>query len=194
MPNKYVFPGGRVSLADSRITPHTDLLDKTERQLRYKSNRKNVRSLALAAVRETFEETGLLLGTRSRPLSGPTTSSKSPEWRPFFEAGVFPKLDALDLLARAITPTYRPKRFDARFFIADASLIQNDLNDTSKASGELINLKWVTLEEALGLELPNVTQAVLHIIRNRLVDGVIEPPTFFRTVNNKHMSESIDID
>ncbi len=194
MPNKYVFPGGRVSTADTQIVPHSELRDHVSRQLRFKSRRKNVSALALAAIRETFEETGLLVGHRGKPHPGATTVSTSREWCDILQAGVWPALDKLEFIARAITPPYRPKRFDARFFVASSDLIQSDFDDTTKASGELINLEWVTLERALSLELPNITHAVLGLIRERYEQQTVRPPLFFRTLNGKSISETIDID
>ncbi len=71
------------------------------------------RGLALAAVRETFEETGILIGER-----GAAPRTRSPAWMKFFAHGIAPRLDTLTFIARAITPPNRTRRFDARFFMA----------------------------------------------------------------------------
>ena len=89
-------------------------------------------------------------------------------WRAFVEAGVFPELDMLQFVARAITPPDRSRRFDTRFFITDAETIQGDLHDTSDASGELLELHWVALEDAQRLDLPNITRMVLGELEQRL--------------------------
>ena len=77
-------------------------------------------ALALAAIRETFEETGLAIGVGGH---GAPESPPAGAWTRFAATGVTPALDAIDFLARAITPPGRPRRFDARFLIADARFI-----------------------------------------------------------------------
>src|SRR5258708_14637563 len=68
MPGKYVFPGGRVELVDRRMHAATPLDTRVEarlmKEMRYPSPEK-ARGYPLAAIREVFEETGLVLGTRS---------------------------------------------------------------------------------------------------------------------------------
>ena len=72
MPNKFVFPGGRVDPADSRIVPIVDLRAAVARRLmarmRGTPTERRARALAMAAIRETFEETGLVIG---RPVAAP---------------------------------------------------------------------------------------------------------------------------
>jgi 8-oxo-dGTP pyrophosphatase MutT (NUDIX family) len=167
MPNKFVFPGGRVDPADSRVRPAEDLRSDVARlllaRMRGTPSANRARALAMAAIRETFEETGLAVG---RP-SGTRLRSKHPDWQSYFASGVCPALGALDFIARAITPPYRTRRFDTRFFIADAEHIQGDpLNTTG--SGELQGLHWITIADAQGLDLPNITRAVLGEIDERL--------------------------
>jgi 8-oxo-dGTP pyrophosphatase MutT (NUDIX family) len=69
MPNKYVFPGGRLDAADSRVKPARDLhpatLAKLMARMRGKPSASRARGLAHAAVRETWEETGLLFGKKA---------------------------------------------------------------------------------------------------------------------------------
>lgn len=70
------------------------------------------RALALAAIRETFEEAGLLVGRRVAFV--PRTRARG--WAAFLAHGVVPALDALEYVARVITPPGNPRRFDTRFF------------------------------------------------------------------------------
>lgn len=169
MPNKYVFPGGRVDLADSRIRPARDLAPQVRNQLmdrmRGRPSEARARAFALACVRETFEETGLVVG---RPCEGPRPRSKHKDWDAYFREGAVPDLGSFGMVARAITPPYRTRRFDTRFFIADAEHILSDLHDTGRASGELLDLHWLTIAEARDLELPNITRAVLDEVETRL--------------------------
>ncbi|TNE56907.1 MAG: NUDIX hydrolase [Alphaproteobacteria bacterium] len=183
MPNKFVFPGGRVDPGDSRITPHRDLHPDVLARLSEGCTPSKARALALAAIRETFEEAGLLIGQKS---DDPITT-RSAHWRPFMEHGVRPALDNLHFIARAITPPYRSRRFDARFFMTSSDAIQGDLHDTTKASGELLELHWFTLPEAMELELPNITRMVLGEVERRLATPVThrEPGPFVRFRHGK---------
>jgi 8-oxo-dGTP pyrophosphatase MutT (NUDIX family) len=116
----------------------------------------------MAAVRETFEEAGLLL---ARPAAA---SSRAGPWRDFFARGAAPDLDALDFVARAVTPPRSPKRFDARFFLADAARLLS--LERSADCGELDEIAWLQLDEALALPLPSVTRFVLGELPLRLLD------------------------
>lgn len=172
MPNKYVFPGGRVDRADSRITPARDLSPLVQRQLmdRMRGGRPTqarARSYALAAVRETFEETGLVVGVANQEAP---PKSRHADWNAYFQQGALPDLSKFRMVARAITPPYRTRRFDTRFFIGDASAILSDMHDTGGASGELLDLHWLTIAEARDLELPNITRAVLAEVEARLFE------------------------
>jgi 8-oxo-dGTP pyrophosphatase MutT (NUDIX family) len=167
MPNKFVFPGGRVDPADSRIRPVEDLRPEVARlliaRMRGTPSENRARALALAAIRETFEETGLAVG---RAIETPQTS-KHKDWNAYFSAGVSPALGALEFVARAITPPYRTRRFDTRFFIADAAHIHGDPAHVT-GSGELQGLHWIGIKEAEDLDLPNITRVVLAEIDERL--------------------------
>ena len=121
----------------------------------------------MAAIRETYEETGLVLGEPHTP----TLKTRSPQWRDFLQYDVNPRLDQLHLVARAITPPYRNRRFDARFFMADARLIQGDVHEKPQGSGELLRLHWVSFRDAAGLSLPGITRIVLDEVERRLKDG-----------------------
>tara|TARA_R110000824_G_scaffold399843_1_gene605981 strand:- start:69175 stop:69954 length:780 start_codon:yes stop_codon:yes gene_type:complete len=167
MPNKFVFPGGRVDPADSRIRPAEDLRNDVAKllldRMRGTPSHNRARALAMAAIRETFEETGLAVG---RSMDG-TQRSKHKDWDAYFSLGVSPALGALDFVARAITPPYRTRRFDTRFFIADAEHIQGDPGEV-KGSGELQGLHWITTKDAQDLDLPNITRTILAEINERL--------------------------
>ncbi len=167
MPNKFVFPGGRVDPADSRVRPAEGLRTEVARLLLARMHgtpsENRARALAMAAIRETFEETGLAVG---RLVVAPQTS-KHKDWAAYFSRGVSPALGALDFVARAITPPYRTRRFDTRFFIADAEHIHGDPAKVT-GSGELQGLHWIGIKEAEELDLPNITRVVLAEIDARL--------------------------
>jgi 8-oxo-dGTP pyrophosphatase MutT (NUDIX family) len=173
MPDKWVFPGGAVDRSDARAPFATDLDPAVAERLRRTATASRARALAMAAVRETFEEAGLLLARSEKPrlVAGP--------WRDFFANGAAPDLAALDFIARAITPPSRNKRFDARFFMADATRLMS-LERLSDC-GELDEIAWFTLDEAMALDLAYVTRVVLRDLALRL-DDPTRPAPFSRTV------------
>ena len=167
MPGKFVFPGGRVDRGDARAPAcdelHPAVAEKLTARLRQGAGPNRARALALAAVRETYEEAGLLIGRRTDrglPSAGP--------WAPFAEHGVAPALSAFRFLLRAITPPGRPRRFDARFFVVDDAEIGARLESPAGPSGEFDALAWLTLSETLALELPAITRIVLDELKARL--------------------------
>jgi len=159
MPHKYVFPGGRCEAADGHLpvvnegAPAT--LEKLKLRMGAKASHRKARGLLVAALRETFEETGLLAGRG-------TVS------------------DGLDLtgviyFARAITPPGRSRRFDSRFFVANADIVSNlDLPHPLETE-ELLKVSWVSLAEALELNLPSITRDILLLLRPFLEQGALPP-------------------
>jgi 8-oxo-dGTP pyrophosphatase MutT (NUDIX family) len=142
MPNRLVFPGGAVDRADLSAPLATGLSRHTEAALRRNANAKLAHGLGFAAARELLEETGLSLG--------------SP-----------PALDGLDYLARAVTPTDSPIRFNARFFCIHASRVTGTLG----GDGELDNLRYYGMTEALALDLAGPTRRMLEQLRTWLTLG-----------------------
>ena len=125
------------------------------------------RAFALAAIRETFEETGLLLGVRhDEPVKVP----EGP-WSAFAAAGFLPDLSALRFVGRAITPPGRNRRFDARFFTADASAVAHRIEGVTGPDAELVELVWMPLDEAKQLDMPAVTGVMLEELDARIADG-----------------------
>lgn len=172
MPGKFVFPGGRLDRADHRIRPTHTLRPEVLSRLTHGCSPARAQALALAAVRETFEETGLLVGERvARPAR-----SRSPIWSRYLAAGVAPTLADFDFIARAITPPGSPRRFDARFFMASADLIQGDLHEDLAGDGELLDLHWVRVDAAQALDLPEVTHMVIDEVAKRLALPPAERP------------------
>ncbi|MBV8593552.1 MAG: NUDIX hydrolase, partial [Caulobacteraceae bacterium] len=159
MPGKWVFPGGRVDRGDARAPSASELRPEVAARLEATAPPGRARALALAAIRETYEEAGLLLArpAPARPAAGP--------WREFLGEGVLPDLAALDFVARAVTPPAAPKRFDARFFLADAARLLRQ--DRRPDCGELQEIAWFPLDEALRLDLPSVTRFVLRELPGR---------------------------
>lgn len=180
MASKWVFPGGRVERSDASAAFATDLPAADAARLSREVPVRRARALALAAVRETFEETGLLLAAAAPPASVPGP------WREFRALGALPDLAALAYVARAITPPGRTRRFDARFFMADASALLHP--EPTAGSGELDEIAWIPLDDARGLDLPAITRFVLGEIAERL-SGAARPLPFVRMVRGKHVVE-----
>ncbi|MBY8975435.1 NUDIX hydrolase [Rhodobacteraceae bacterium NNCM2] len=182
MPSKYVFPGGAVDAEDASVPLAADLPERLTRLLSNRADAALVKPLVLAAIRELWEETGLALS-----LPGEGADVEVPrDWQSFFAAGHRPAPDKLELVFRAITPPGRPRRFDARFFLIDASEIAGDLDDFSLASDELSHLHWLTLAEARRLDLPFITEVVLAEVEARIAPGADPRPVpFFHHTEGK---------
>lgn len=177
MPDKWVFPGGRIHPADYRVPAADALPDATRQGLESGAPATLARALAMTAIRETFEETGLAVGV-------PSAARVRGTWAPFFAAGFAPSLAGLTYLARAITPPMRHKRFDARFLMADAARLPT-LDPVG--NGELDELAWFTLPDARGLDLPTVTRTVIDTAEARLSGSAAAPP-FWRWTRQMGMA------
>ncbi len=178
MASKWVFPGGRIDRSDFDATSGTDPHPRTAAVLNRELPSRRARALLLTAVRETFEETGLILGIPAPPASvvGP--------WREFRAVGALPNLAALRYVARAITPPGRSRRFDARFFLANAEALLS--SEPTTGSGELDEIAWLPLDDARALDLPSITRFVLAEVSERL-DHPDRPIPFVRMVRGQHL-------
>ena len=193
MPGKFVFPGGRLEPGDRRMAIAAPLDELVEQKLNARALRPSphlARALALAALRETFEETGLALGARghSAPDNPPDGA-----WARYTATGVFPTLDGLDFLARAITPPGRTRRFDTRFFVADAASIAFREDGAVHAEAELVELVWIGLDKTASLDLPAITSIVLADLVNALASGMNRhrPRPFYRELRGKWAREEL---
>jgi 8-oxo-dGTP pyrophosphatase MutT (NUDIX family) len=139
MPNRLVFPGGAVDRGDARAPAAAEPPPETLAALRRAASPALARAICIAAARELDEETGLTLGTP-------------------------PGLGALDYLCRAVTPPDSPVRFNARFLVVDAVHLRGAL----AGSGELEDLRWFAVEDALALDLALVTREVLLTLQGWL--------------------------
>jgi 8-oxo-dGTP pyrophosphatase MutT (NUDIX family) len=182
-PEAYVFPGGRVDPSDSGVAPSGPLAPSVLEELRTHGGctPELARALATAAIRETFEETGLLLAAPGDP------GIPHGSWAAFKAQGIAPAHDRLRFLGRAITPTSAPVRFHARFFVADGDTVRG----TVVGNGELSNLRWYRLDDARQLPSIDVTQFVLaEIAANER--GEVRTAPFFRYRRNRPLAKSAD--
>jgi len=161
MPNKFVFPGGAVDAEDAQVPLSRPLPALCETRLGEDSPAGLAHPLAVAAIRELWEETGLILGARGDWAEPPS------DWRSFAATGHVPDASGLQFVFRAITPPGRPRRFDARFFLVDAEALATDPDDFSAASDELSHLQWIGLDALRNFDMPFITEVVLAEIAAR---------------------------
>lgn len=193
MPGKFVFPGGRIEAADRRMSAAGALDPNVEEKLNARVRRPSpgfARAIALAAIRETFEETGLAIGVSD---CGSPESAPPGAWTRFAATGVYPALDAIDFLARAITPPGRPKRFDARFLVIDARFIAKRVEGAVHSRAELVELVWTPLDEARRLDLPEITRRTLDDLAEALGSGLDKqrPRPFYRELRGQRLREEL---
>ena len=166
MPGKFVFPGGRTDPADSRVPVVTPLHEAEVHRIAGRGARATparARAIALSAVRETYEEAGLLIGRKA------VFSTPSASWQGFAEHGVAPSLDRLRFIARAVTPPGRVRRFDTRFLGAWRDDVVVELPGGGPTE-ELEELVWLPVAEAINAEIPMITRTVLKDLQARLAD------------------------
>ena len=178
MPGVYVFPGGVLERKDyltknifnPNIAPHRHKL-KTR-------NESHAIAIFYAAIRETFEETGLYLSQKAQhPIN------------PIFLEGIYrenlnkysliPDINKLIFFGRAITPSFLKRRYHARFFL---SLFEN-FNGDLKDNGELENLSWINIYEAKNKNIADVTEFMIDQVISlkgnlRLFDNKFSYPMF----------------
>jgi 8-oxo-dGTP pyrophosphatase MutT (NUDIX family) len=160
MPSVYVFPGGRVDRIDSYAGYAGDLSARTERILEAAVSPRKARAIALSCIRETYEETGLMIGS---PEPQPSRNMRNPTYDAFRQAGLSPDLSELEVFGRAVTPPHRHKRFDAWFF-------HRHLGDVAPPpvsdSPELLDVGWFTFDQIKALELQRATKMMIKVFRD----------------------------
>ena len=171
-PGQYVFPGGMVEAEDRQPSGFDEALPVPSAGL----DRRSLKALpvfARAALRECYEETGLLLIARPRQSAARRQASDRKVWRAFAERAAAPAFGALLPVARAITPCGYPRRFHSRFFMTvlgpSAQVRSADAAGRLAGDGELEDLGWVPIAETRGLPLAAANAAVLHEVLTNLV-------------------------
>jgi 8-oxo-dGTP pyrophosphatase MutT (NUDIX family) len=190
MPGKFVFPGGRMEAIDRKMARRAQLDPHVEDRLMrvvQRPNPQRARALVLAAIRETFEETGLLLGIPKSNLPPDPDLTASATWTALAQAGTHPDLGNIHFVVRAITPPGRSRRFDTRFFTADATTVTHRLEGIVGPDSELVELVWVPIEEAKRLDMPAITGVALDELERRVAAGLTHdlPVPFYRMRNRR---------
>lgn len=160
MPGIYVFPGGRVERSDARPSGFAERIAPAPAGADL-ATRRRFAVFARTALRETFEETGLLVAEPGPPPktgTAPQQNDDATAWRAYQGAGLEPAFGALALVARAVTPTASPIRFHTRFFRADGRAARGSL----AGDGELEDIGWIPVGEIDRLPTAQVTVLVLR--------------------------------
>lgn len=192
MPGKFVFPGGRVEPSDQKMARigslHKSYVARLMRLVKRPSAAKAA-GFALAAIRETYEETGLMLGVRS---DGPMVAPPGP-WEAFAKAGIVPDLGQIHFIARAITPPGRTLRFDSRFFAADVTAVALRADGFVGPDSELVELVWLPITEARRLDMPGITAIVLEELQDRIASGMSygHPAPLYRMLHKKFVRQTL---
>ncbi|SFD47889.1 8-oxo-dGTP pyrophosphatase MutT, NUDIX family [Sulfitobacter brevis] len=165
MPNKFVFPGGAIDVGDAAVPLATPLPQTCADRLAEDADPALAHAIAVGAIRELWEETGLILGQPGQWDTPPPA-----DWETFAATGHLPHAAPLQFVFRALTPPGRPRRFDARFFLVDADDIATDLDNFDAACDELSHLQWVPLAKARSFDMPFITEVVLAEVEARARD------------------------
>lgn len=173
MPGMYVFPGGSSDKEDAKIIAINNLNRVDEKKLLAgmgkNASPRHAKALALCAIRETFEETGLRLAVAAQQgeLQAQNANtrinpySSHPSWQDFMAGGFIPDLQNLRYFARAITPPRFNRRFDTRFFIIFRDQIYQGFDQALISCGELEELGWIALKKASSLNIADITALIL---------------------------------
>jgi 8-oxo-dGTP pyrophosphatase MutT (NUDIX family) len=173
MPGVYVFPGGAIDPPDRiawSIEAGTETLGP-----------KLARS-ARAALRETWEEAGVLIGRPGRWLSAPSATAAIE--RAYLERGLVAAMDLLTYVGRAITPSHSFRRFNTRFFLGDGRNVFGE----PVASEELEDVGWHPIGRETLASFRDVTRFMLAraiALRDGTASG--EAPLFYWAKNARRI-------
>jgi 8-oxo-dGTP pyrophosphatase MutT (NUDIX family) len=170
MPGRYVFPGGRVMSSDAQVWAGEERATEP----------RGVLALKHAALRETFEETGLVIG---RPADPPANAPGGSAIEQAYAAQRFsPAPELLRLIGRAITPAASPIRFHARFFVADGRHAAGELSP----SEELDHVYWHSLDAPPPIPMQGVTRFMLSCALEAWQgQAPAEPPLYWHRGNRR---------
>lgn len=191
MPGIYVVPGGRVEPEDGQASGFAEDLRPLPPGLD-KATHKRAASIARAAVRETFEETGLLYGECDDGMidsSSVTPPGAAPIWTSYLQASVRPAFDQLSFIARAITPSFSHRRFHTRFLLGDGRFARGRIG----GDGELEDIGWYSLHDTAALPMANITLLVLNeavkhykTLKNTGSEDINRSAAMFRWTGSRH--------
>ncbi|MCU0829902.1 MAG: NUDIX hydrolase [Rhizobiaceae bacterium] len=162
MPSQFVFPGGRTDPGDAQFALLEGLPAHDARCLAAgmgaAASTRRAGALVATALRECYEETGLMLGAAG---GGKATL--------YGNETIVPDARGLRYVARAITPPGRIRRFDTRFFAAFRDRVGAE-RPGGPPDQEFTRLVWATPEETQGLDCPAITRTIIQAVMQRLMD------------------------
>jgi 8-oxo-dGTP pyrophosphatase MutT (NUDIX family) len=172
MPGVYVFPGGSIEASDE--SPWS--VESGAEALAPKLLR-----AARAALRETWEEVGVLVGRKTAAAAAPADTAIE---RAYHARGVAAAIDRLIYVGRAITPSHSTRRFNTRFFLGDG----DDVFGVPRASEELEDAEWRRIKPGLLEDFRDVTRFMLARaleLREGTASG--EAPLFYWAKNARRI-------
>jgi len=153
----YVFPGGKVQESDQRVEAWVGPSDEVWGK-RFGCDAVTARGLVVAAVRETFEESGILLAgpdehTIVADTSGPDLQAARVALEDgeygfaefLAERGLVLRSDLLGAWSHWITPAFEPRRYDTRFLVA--ALPEGQV--VGELPGEADRAEWMPVARVL---------------------------------------------
>ena len=193
MPGRHVFPGGRVDPDDRVQARSFTISDPAAERLcagpPARFGPTEAVAAALAAIRETFEETGVMVARREEG------QASAGVWEDFRREGLRPAPEELVPFARAVTPPGPPRRFDARFFCAPASTIGRWPAAGDVPDDELEAVDWFRLDHLDALSLAPITRRILADLEARIAEGswldAARPMPFYRYVRGRFVRDLI---
>ncbi len=175
MPGVYVFPGGAIDPPDriawSVETGAEALGPRLARSAR-------------AALRETWEEVGVLIGRQAALPPSPELTAAAAVDRAYRERGVSAAMDLLTYVGRAITPSHSFRRFNTRFFLGDGG----DVFGEPAASEELEDVRWHPVGSDMLASFRDVTRFMLAraiALRRGAAEG--QAPLFYWAKNARRI-------
>ena len=191
LPGKFVFPGGSVDPADRQMTAGAPLDPRAEKKLMQHMRRPN------AARRRRWRSPPSARPSRRPACSSAERRDKAPKapagpWPAFAEANIHPDLSTVHFIARAITPPRRARRYDTRFFTADATAIAHRIDGKVGPDAELVELVWLPLDGIKEqIELLAITEIVLADLDKQIKEGFSHdlPVPFYRVRSGKRVRE-----
>jgi 8-oxo-dGTP pyrophosphatase MutT (NUDIX family) len=173
MPGVHVFPGGAIDPPDRvfwSIESGTETLGA------------KLARCARAALRETWEEAGVLVGCPA--ASHPAVPVTRPIERAYRDHGLVAAMDLLTYVGRAITPSHSNRRFNTRFFLSDGGNVFGE----PAVSEELEDVRWHPIGRHPLESFRDVTRFMLaRAIALRSGTATGEAPLFYWAKNARRL-------
>ena len=155
MPNKIVFPGGKLDEIDIKISNKIKKLPEFKELLSFDVQLNKHLAHCFCALREAYEETGVIIGCENYNFLRDDANKLT-------KLSDYPSVNKIKLIARAITPPHSKIRFDNKFFLVNSKHITNY---SSINSNELLGIDWYDLDKAMKLDIPPITKRILKLLK-----------------------------